>query len=557
MNQLIKHLGIAACIVHALSCSSVPGDDQSKSQSILQERPGSSSNESSSIQSRLADTSGLIQTDSIKITYSSVLRKAYQINHFNAFWLKEHGFTDDARQYLQELSEVKFDGLDPDDYQFRTLEQAMQQSNSSSWFTKNGLTYEFIFTESFIHLSNDLMLGKNPASKVSKSWKNENDSLFDAGLLLEKAVKNHTIKTSLEQLRPIHPYYTKFKNRLKELTVMASNGGWPTPDSLLIGTALGISSPYLPALRKRLFIEIGVPADTSSRTWDAGFSDALHLFQYLNQLKPTNKIDSNTFERLSVSIDQKIKKLALNLDRLRWMKQSFDDPYIWVNVPKMQLDYRLHDSLLYSMRVVVGKPTRPTTLLDARLRNIVLSPPWTAPPTIMKEDIMPGVEKRGINYLTRKGLKVFNKEGKPIDPSKIRPDQLDSYRIGQAPGYRSSLGEVKFNLPNPWSIYLHDTPHREDFIKSYRALSSGCIRVHHPKEFAAFVLNDSLRYSYEKIDSICKKRKTVYIPVKNPVMVHIVYLTNDVDSLGRVMFLRDVYQWDKKKQATENSASNL
>ena len=116
--------------------------------------------------------------------------------------------------------------------------------------------------------------------------------------------------------------------------------------------------------------------------------------------------------------------------------------------------------------------------------------------------------------------------------------------MGQAPGDRNSLGQVKFNLPNPWSIYLHDTPHKEDFPKFYRAFSSGCIRVHHPKEFAAFLLKDSSQYSRAMIDSICQKRKTIFVPIEKKIDVHIVYLTNALDSTGQVMYLKDIYKWD-------------
>jgi murein L,D-transpeptidase YcbB/YkuD len=127
----------------------------------------------------------------------------------------------------------------------------------------------------------------------------------------------------------------------------------------------------------------------------------------------------------------------------------------------------------------------------------------------------------------------------------INSKNYKTFAISQAPGYRSSLGEVKFNMINPWAIYMHDTPHREDFVKSFRAYSSGCIRVHKPKQFAEFLLRDTVNYSYQKIDSICKKRSTIYIPFKRNVNVHIVYLTNALDSLGNVMYLKDVYGWDR------------
>jgi murein L,D-transpeptidase YcbB/YkuD len=274
--------------------------------------------------------------------------------------------------------------------------------------------------------------------------------------------------------------------------------------------------------------------------------DGLKKFQYLNHCKVTGKMDSTTLNLLNKNIEEKLQSLALNMDRLRWMKHDFPQPYIWVDVPKMELNYVEKDSVQFNMRVVVGRPGRPTTTLDAALENIVLSPPWTVPPTIMKEEVVPGIARRGGSYLLKRGLKAYDRRGRIVNATLINDKNYKRYTIGQAPGYRSSLGEVKFNLPNPWSIYLHDTPHREDFVKFYRAYSSGCIRVQKPKQFAEFLLRDTLEYSYAKIDSICKTRKTVFIPVNRNIAVHIVYLTNALDSTGKVMYLRDIYKWDKK-----------
>jgi murein L,D-transpeptidase YcbB/YkuD len=107
---------------------------------------------------------------------------------------------------------------------------------------------------------------------------------------------------------------------------------------------------------------------------------------------------------------------------------------------------------------------------------------------------------------------------------------------------------VKFNFPNKEAIFLHDTNHRGDFGKKYRAFSSGCIRVHHPKDFASFILRDST-YNSEGIESVIKKRATKSVKLKRDIGVHIVYLTNAVDSMGNVVRVKDVYKWDKKLAA--------
>ncbi|MBK9299400.1 MAG: L,D-transpeptidase family protein [Bacteroidetes bacterium] len=217
-----------------------------------------------------------------------------------------------------------------------------------------------------------------------------------------------------------------------------------------------------------------------------GNSGKFKKFQHLNQLKVTGFLDTSTLKKLNTSIDQKLAKLALNMERMRWLKHDFKQPYIWVAIPKMEMDYVENNTIGFNMRVVVGKPSRATPALDANIKNIVLSPPWNVPPTIMREEVVPGIARRGGAYLARRGLKAYDRRGRVVSASAINARNYRNFSIGQAPGYRSSLGEVKFNMPNPWAIYMHDTPHREDFVKSYRAFSSGCVRVHKPKEFATF-----------------------------------------------------------------------
>lgn len=178
------------------------------------------------------------------------------------------------------------------------------------------------------------------------------------------------------------------------------------------------------------------------------------------------------------------------------------------------------------------------------MKHVVVSPPWTVPPTILEKDVLPGVLRRGGGYLARKGLKAVDGNGRPVNPSSITLANYKRFSYTQKPGYNSSLGEIKFNMPNSESVYMHDTPHREDFPKANRALSSGCVRVHKPKEFATFVLNDTGKYSYTKIDSMCKERKTKYIPIGKPMQVYFAYLTAGVDSTGRFMYPADIYSWD-------------
>ena len=214
----------------------------------------------------------------------------------------------------------------------------------------------------------------------------------------------------------------------------------------------------------------------------------------------------------------------------------------------MELFFKRGGGDVMHMRVVVGKPVRQTPSLNANMANIVINPPWGVPPTILKQDVGPGISKSGSRkYLAKKGLKAYDRKGNKIDPSQITMANFKRYQYKQDPGDDNSLGYVKFNLPNKWDIYLHDTPHRNDFGNSYRALSSGCIRLHKPQEMALYILGEieKKKYDQNKLDSLIHTHHTVWELLRNKIPVHIVYLTAFQDTTGNhVHFARDVYKRD-------------
>ena len=267
-------------------------------------------------------------------------------------------------------------------------------------------------------------------------------------------------------------------------------------------------------------------------------------------IRITGKLDSTTFASLATSPEVFIKKIKANMERIRWMQRQFGDLYLIVDVPEMELFLRRDGLNALHMRVVVGKPERQTPSLFATMANIVINPSWGVPPTILKKDVLPGLRKSGRKYMRKKGLKVYDSDGDVVDPSFINESNYRRYTYKQAPGDDNSLGYVKFNLPNPWDIYLHDTPHRDDFGKHDRFLSSGCIRVQYPQEMAIYILADleqKKNYTPGRLDSIIATHKTKWEILKTRIPVHIAYLTAYADTTGKhVQFMRDIYHRDEK-----------
>jgi L,D-transpeptidase YcbB len=470
------------------------------------------------------------------------LASMYDSSRISAIWVDGNGLSENGKTLKSIIDSIESQGFNPQQFwidSLKLLENELKKQPSIANASKTERQFAVIAYK----LAKSLKNGYYTPGSFTQEYYNQTDSNFNPGEIIKKIIVNDSLKFITAILEPKLPLYQKLKEKLKALKAIKAAGGWITDLTLKDSIANGTTGEQIIKLRKRLNKELGTPKDTISNTMDDGLLADIKMFQHLYDLKTTGKIDTSTLRRLNTDITSKINIIKTNMERCRWLKSELKQPYIWVNVPKMELSYINNDSLAYQMRVVVGRSGRPTPTLDALMTNLVINPGWSVPPTIMEQEIIPGIAKRGGSYLAIRGLKAFL-GGREVNPGAINLKNYKRYSIQQKPGLNSALGVVKFNMPNRHAIYLHDTPHREDFVKYNRAYSSGCIRVHHPREFAAFLLNDS-NYTQPKIDSFIKRKTPKEVPLKNKVDVHIVYITNDLDSMGNVKFLRDIYNYDK------------
>jgi L,D-transpeptidase YcbB len=476
------------------------------------------------------------------ISEFNTMKAMYAANNNNSFWLSGNGWNEEAKTLLEAIDSLSLDGIDKDNFNISALEKLEKNFSSSSDISAQKLALELELATSLVAIrsGNAMLHGLYKDSTVKEHF-NTKDTL-DLGKMIVRLKSEDSLKFIFDLLRPNIREYAVLQNKLKELQRIRTNGGWEIINKQK-DTTNSNSNKKIISLRKRLFKEIGAPTDTITESSTTDLEAAISKFQYIHDIKITGKIDTFTSNRLALSVNDKIKNIQLNMDRIRWLQRDIPQPYIWVNIPQMELQYLNNDSLEYQMRVVVGRVSRPTPTLDASMSNIVFNPPWSVPETIMKEEIIPGMKRKGASYLTRRGLKAFLGGREVRNLAAITEANFKRYSIQQKPGLNSSLGAVKFNLPNKHAIYLHDTPHREDFAKFYRAYSSGCIRVHHPREFAEFLLKDS-NYTKAKIDSLVRNKTTKERPLAKKIPVHIVYITNGLDSLGNFKYLRDIYSYD-------------
>jgi murein L,D-transpeptidase YcbB/YkuD len=257
---------------------------------------------------------------------------------------------------------------------------------------------------------------------------------------------------------------------------------------------------YIPTVKKRLlYWGDMVEKDTILSTlYDAKTLEAVKIFQARHGLKPDGVIGRSTIDALNFTKEMRIQQVIANLERWRWYANDFGNHYLLINIPNYTIVAVKDGDTILSQKVVVGKDTRPTPILESKISNINLNPNWTVPPTILREDIYPEAEKnRGV--FRKKGLQIFNNKNQEVSPYSWKKSDANKYKYVQNPGRNNSLGLMKINFPNKYSVYLHDTNHRDYFSLNYRSLSSGCVRLEKPLEMAAHILNDTTKWSLKRI----------------------------------------------------------
>lgn len=543
-RTLLQYLLMLGMLVGA-SCGSDKKSpkDERKASHILSTDKFSKEDFSNELESILSpvDTTDSLYRKRLLHTVPEGLYVTYLQNDFLPLWISGEGKTSAAEALLNDLDSLRWDGINPERYGVGDLRNRMKAVKLSELSTI--IAFDTACTASYLHASRDLLLGMLTPRTADSLWFHANDSNWKAPQILAAQLGQQNQYPSLDSFRSKVITYGLLQNEYRRYMSLAANPDFQSAKTSLQDSSITLSDSVLHLIIDREVIAGNAPDSLE------GKARTVASFQQFYGLRPTGKLDSVTKRMLARSPDSVAKLIRANLERLRWLPRTFENRYVVVNIPLMELFYRDEGRNDYHMRVVVGKPSRQTPVLNANLANIVFNPTWSVPPTILKKDVLPGLMSSGGSYLARKGLHPLDRNGNPVPASRITAKNYRNFIYRQPAGPRNALGDVKFNMPNRWDIYLHDTPHREDFPKRYRALSSGCVRVQEPREFAEFILSTlegRENFTSGRIDSLIDKRKTRYEVLKTKIPVHLVYLTAFEDESGNLRFLEDIYRRDKK-----------
>lgn len=441
------------------------------------------------------------------------------------------------------------DGLIPDDYHVRALTTLLPRvtAGASPFETAE---FDLLATDAFVVALYHLYLGKVDPASVEATWNFDPRAVKHAEALkfLREAIDGGRIAGAFDDVRPKHYLYDAGRHALAEYREIEMRGGWqPVPTGPKLEA--GAIDARVPALRRRLAVTGDYPGPASDdATFDAALVQAVRTFQSRHQMTPDGVVGVGTLRELNVPVKARIDQLRINLERGRWVLHEIDGrDLVVVDVAGFNARVLRDGKAIFTSKVIVGKPFRQTPIFRANIEYVVFNPTWTVPPTILDQDVLPGL-RRGENVLARKGLSVYDRENRRVDPSTIDWKRYTGrnfpYFLRQDAGDDNALGRAKVMFPNPHLVYLHDTPSRSLFDKDERTFSSGCIRVQKILELVQLLLDDPQRWNADEIAKVVATGQTRTVTLKKKVPVLLIYWTADRDDAGRIVFKRDVYGRD-------------
>lgn len=374
---------------------------------------------------------------------------------------------------------------------------------------------------------------------------------------------------TLSQFEPDHPQYQALKQVLQDYRERAEAGGWAAiPDGDII--EVGDQDPRVPALRQRLaaegfeaarpvedLIEFSTDLVVESQTsdtkaeviaefdqeFDAGLGEALELFQKHHGLEADAVLGPSTLEALNESVSSKIDRIADALNR--WREHGdLGERYVWANTPSFTAEAWDEGARQFSMKTVVGMPSRETPTFSDTIEYVVANPKWYAPVSIVRRDKLPKLRKDP-SYAKRLNYRVYDRTtGAEVSAASVNwadPASASQYRLVQGAGSQNALGNLKIIFPNQYSVYLHGTPSKALFDRAQRAFSSGCIRLEDPARMARWLARQDETVEVSDINEALSDGQTERLDFEQTTPVHITYITVTVSDDGKPMFWRDIY----------------
>jgi murein L,D-transpeptidase YcbB/YkuD len=464
----------------------------------------------------------------------AAVEKFYSGRDYAPQWTQAGNLTDSGKGVIARLKDAAAEGLNPADYpvpEFAAATSSDQLADAELKLTASMLDYARQAQSGRMHWSQvagDILYPEHPT---------------DPAEVLANISTAKDTSAALDGYNPPHKIYRDLRAKLAELRGQG--------DGPVVQIAEGPALAYRAATKKRseiapedprvpqLRAKLGIAENPDSTHYDAKVAAAVRKFQHSVDLKATGVLDDRTVKAInSPKRDRQIDIVLVNMERLRWLPRqlgaaSLGNAYVMLNVPDFTLKVMQNGAPVWTTRVVTGKPGKHATpMLTETMKFITVNPTWNVPPSIIYNEYLPALQQDP-TVLDRMGLRLERRRD-------------GSIHISQPPGEANALGRIRFNFPNKFLVYQHDTPDKNLFAKEERAFSHGCMRVQNPDQYASTLLGIVMpneRYSPERIRSMYGRRE-IDLKFPTPIPVHITYQTAFVDDAGKLQIRKDIYGRD-------------
>ncbi len=484
-----------------------------------------------------------------------------------AIWASTSGLTDKGKAVVKEIAKADDWGLPAADFKLPQLSEGTLTPEAAA-------RAEIMVAKAILKYARYARGGRIDPDSIS--------ALIDVSppLLPPKTVLNDiSVRDQpdayLRGLQPKHEQFERLRQVLLKLRGSNAKEEEPEEDAALSvklppGRLIkgGAQDPQIALLRKRL----KVPADDPAKenVYDEKLQAAVRDFQRANGLRPDALIGNNTRAVLngrpkppSATNESKIERILVNMERWRWLPEDLGKLYVWDNVPEALTRIVKDGKIIHTDRIIVGQPSWPTPTFSAEMKTVVFHPSWGVPSGIKAKELAPLLRKSsgagffgifGGGYSAQAVLDAYQLRayinGRQVDANSIDWNSIDirSVSFQQPPGPKNPLGKVKFMFPNKHDVYMHDTPERDLFSRSFRALSHGCMRVQDPHRFAEIILGQDKGWSPQKVESMFAGYSST-VPLDTQIPVHVTYMTARVDDNGKLLTFPDFYGLDGRTAA--------
>jgi murein L,D-transpeptidase YcbB/YkuD len=465
----------------------------------------------------------------------AAVEKFYTARDFAPLWTQGGVVTGTGKGVIARLQNAESDGMNAADYPVPDFAAATSPDALAE--------AELKLTSSMLDYARQAQSGRMHYSQVSGDIQYP-EHPTDPSEVLANVTSAKDASVALDSYNPPQKLYRALKAKLAELRGQGDGPATQLADGPVLKfmpsrnkkqPAVAMEDARVPQLRAKL----GVSENADDDHYDAKVAEAVRKFQEGAGLKPSGALDDNTVKAInSPKRDKQIDTVMVNMERWRWLPRdlgaaAIGDAYVILNIPDYTLKVMQNGAQVWTTRVVTGQPgIHATPLLTETMKFITVNPTWNVPPSIIYKEYLPALAQDP-TVLTRMGLKLDRaRDG--------------SIHISQPPGEANALGRIRFNFPNKFLVYQHDTPDKNLFAKDERAFSHGCMRVQNPDQYAAVLLgitDPGEHYTPEKIRGMYGHSE-IDLKFPTPIPVNITYQTAFVDDAGKLQFRKDVYGRD-------------